>query len=42
MYENGMRISEDNIKIHIANYYNVSVQDLFYSEDVDANATETA
>lgn len=42
MYENGLRIPEDNIKIRMANYYNVSVQDLFYSEDAGTDTAETA
>lgn len=39
MYENGLRIPEDNIKIRMANFYNVSVQDLFYNEDTSADET---
>ena len=30
-YENGIRIPPDDVKILIANYYGVSVQELFYS-----------
>jgi transcriptional regulator with XRE-family HTH domain len=30
MYENGVRIPRDEIKIRIANYYKVSVQSLFF------------
>lgn len=29
-YENGERIPRDELKIQIANYYNVSVYDLFF------------
>lgn len=29
MYENGERIPRDDLKIKIANYYDVSVQDIF-------------
>ncbi|MFZ4452052.1 helix-turn-helix transcriptional regulator [Salibacterium aidingense] len=32
MYENGQRVPRDEIKIKIANYYEVSVQDLFFEE----------
>lgn len=32
MYENGQRIPRDEIKIRISNYYNISVQDLFFEE----------
>lgn len=31
MYENGQRIPKDEIKIKIANYYQLSVQDIFFS-----------
>lgn len=31
MYENGERIPRDDLKIKIANYYNVSVQDIFFT-----------
>ena len=30
MYENGKRIPRDDIKIRLANYYNVSVEKIFY------------
>ena len=30
MYENGTRIPRDNIKIKIAQFYNRSVQDIFF------------
>lgn len=30
MYEYGYRVPKDEIKIRIANYYQVSVQDLFF------------
>jgi len=32
MYENGKRIPKDDIKIKLANYYGVTVQELFFSE----------
>lgn len=31
MYENGARIPRDEIKVKLADYYNTTVQDLFYS-----------
>lgn len=31
MYENGQRIPRDEIKIRLAEYYNVSVQSLFFA-----------
>lgn len=31
MYETGGRVPRDEIKIRLANYYNISVQDLFFS-----------
>lgn len=30
MYENGQRIPKDNIKISIANYYEKTVQEIFF------------
>ncbi len=34
MYELGRRIPEDDNKLILANYYNVSVQELFYDHDI--------
>lgn len=31
MYENGQRIPRDEIKIRLANYYNSSVEAIFYT-----------
>lgn len=31
MYENGKRIPRDETKVILANYYNTSVQDLFFA-----------
>lgn len=31
-YENGRRIPRDKVKIALANYYQVPVQDLFFAE----------
>ncbi|UOQ93382.1 helix-turn-helix transcriptional regulator [Halobacillus shinanisalinarum] len=31
MYENGERIPRDEIKLNIANYYGVSVEELFFA-----------
>lgn len=31
MYENGARIPRDEIKVKLADYYNTTVQELFYS-----------
>lgn len=33
MYENGARIPRDEIKIKLAEFFGVSVQDLFFSPD---------
>ena len=33
MYENGARVPRDEIKIALANYYHVTVQELFYAEE---------
>ncbi|MGG3450238.1 helix-turn-helix transcriptional regulator [Domibacillus aminovorans] len=30
MYENGQRIPKDEIKVRLANYYNTTVQDIFF------------
>lgn len=30
MYENGARVPRDEVKVKLANYYKMSVQDLFY------------
>lgn len=32
MYENGRRIPRDNIKVKIAQYYGVTVQELFFDQ----------
>lgn len=32
MYERGERIPRDEIKIKLANYYNTTVQDIFFTE----------
>ena len=34
MYENGERIPRDEVKIRIANYYNTSVEAIFYAGSV--------
>ena len=34
MYELGHRIPEDRNKVVLAKYYNTTVQDLFYAEDI--------
>lgn len=33
MYETGKRIPSDEIKIRIAEYYNTTVQDIFFSNE---------
>lgn len=33
MYENGKRIPRDEIKVKIANYYNKSVQEIFFESE---------
>lgn len=30
MYENGERVPRDEVKVKLANYYNLSVQELFF------------
>lgn len=32
MYENGRRIPKDNIKIKLAEYFNATVQEIFYND----------
>lgn len=32
MYENGKRIPKDELKIKIANYYQMTVQEIFFSD----------
>lgn len=34
-YENGIRIPQDDIKIRIANFYNVTVGSLFFGEKLN-------
>lgn len=34
MYENGQRIPRDEIKIRIANFYNTSVQQIFFDSEL--------
>lgn len=34
MYENAQRMPKDEIKVRIANYYGVSVQDLFFGDQL--------
>lgn len=31
MYENGQRVPRDEIKVRLAEYYNTTVQDIFFS-----------
>jgi putative transcriptional regulator len=31
MYENGQRVPRDEVKIRIANYYGVSVEEIFFN-----------
>lgn len=33
MYENGKRVPRDEIKVKIANYYNRSVQEIFFENE---------
>lgn len=35
MYEQGNRIPKDEIKIRIANFYNKSVQEIFYEDQCE-------
>lgn len=42
MYELGRRIPEDDKKIILAKYYNVTVQELFYDTEIaDSNTAES-
>jgi putative transcriptional regulator len=34
MYENAQRMPKDDIKVRLANYYEVSVQDLFFEDQL--------
>ena len=34
MYETGSRIPRDEVKIKLANYYNVSIEELFFNDKV--------
>lgn len=40
MYENGARVPRDEVKVKLADYYNTSVQDLFFSRDVTNSDTK--
>lgn len=33
MYENGNRVPRDEVKIKLARYYGVSIQDIFFDEE---------
>lgn len=33
MYENGQRVPRDDIKLRIADYYNKSVQEIFFDQE---------
>lgn len=34
MYENGMRIPRDEVKLRLANYFGASVEEIFFNSDV--------
>lgn len=39
MYENGERVPKDEIKIKIAKYYNSSVEEIFFADEVHDTCT---
>lgn len=42
MYETGMRIPRDPVKVRLAQHYHTSVQDLFFPDDVTGGDKEGA
>lgn len=41
MYETGQRVPRDEIKVKLANYYNVSIESLFFDNNVHLEKTRT-
>lgn len=41
MYENGRRIPKDNIKIRLAEYFNATVQEIFFNETTGRDKNES-
>ena len=41
MYETGQRVPRDEIKVKLANYYNVSIESLFFDNNVHSEKTRT-
>lgn len=42
MYENGQRVPRDEIKIRLANYYGVTVQELFFGHQGHESCSEVS
>ena len=41
MYETGRRVPRDEIKVKLANFYNVSIESLFFDNNVHSEKTRT-
>ena len=41
MYETGKRVPRDEIKVKLANFYNVSIESLFFDNNVHSEKTRT-
>ena len=41
MYETGQRVPRDEIKVKLANFYNVSIESLFFDNNVQSEKTRT-
>jgi putative transcriptional regulator len=41
MYETGQRVPRDEIKVKLANFYNVSIESLFFDNNVHSEKTRT-
>ena len=41
MYETGQRVPRDEIKVKLDNFYNVSIESLFFADNVQSQKTRT-
>ena len=41
MYETGQRVPRDEIKVKLANFYNVSIESLFFDNNIHSEKTRT-
>ena len=41
MYETGQRVPRDEIKVKLSNFYNVSIESLFFDNNVHSEKTRT-